>query len=298
MGDPVVESVVRKNVSTMYLASMDHSPSEQLGKPDDWHTTALILSEAGEHWKLAEDIAHQLHCSSGLLRKWSRNPDYRRSGAFEGSLEKSLPGRDVYIRIISAQARTIQAGYTHMIGELGLNGLVESFLKNDKPYLRFGPFQRISITGTEDGSLKEHSAPAKFEIVERQALSLIFICHYLLRMHQQLMPIIKKQRRELEWINWQLMPNKFPGDITGPMGSLFQAIMSGVAYQQLVAGNIRIMTFDKSHEDQGSALADNIAGLCAEKLELDHSRPQWAFGALGHSFDWEIWTPDACQASH
>ena len=32
-----------------YIGSMDHSPSEQLGAPDDWHTTVLILSEAGQH---------------------------------------------------------------------------------------------------------------------------------------------------------------------------------------------------------------------------------------------------------
>jgi hypothetical protein len=288
----VVESPIRNNVTTMYLASMDHSPSEQLGNPDDWHTTVLILSESGQHWKIAEDIAQQLHCRDGLLRKWSRNPVYRRNGAFEGALKNSLPGRGAYIRTVSAQARTIRASYSHMIGELGLNRLVESFVKNDKFYLRFGPFQRIKILGVEDGDLKKQSEPAEFEIVERQGLSLIFICHYLLRMHQQLLPIIQKQRRELKWIDWQLMPNKFPGDVTGPMGSLFHAVTSGATHHRLVDGNIRIMTVNKVSDDLGSAFADNIAGLCADKLQLDHSRSQSDFSALGDSFDWEIWNLD------
>jgi hypothetical protein len=280
------------NKIAMHLASMDHSPSEQLGDPDHWHTTVLVLSESAQHWKLAEDIAKQLGCRNGLLRKWSKNPAYRRSGAFEGALKNGLLGREVYIRVISAQAQTIRTSYARMIRELGLTGFVERLVKNDKPYLKFGPFQRIEILGIEDGRLEEQSEPAEFEITERQALSLIFICHYLLRMHQQLMSIIQKERPELEWIDWQLMPNKFPGDIYGPMSSLFQAIMSGASHQKLVLGNIRIATFDKSNDDLGSAFADNIAGLFAGILETRDEVSRAAFGELGASFDWEIWTLD------
>jgi len=179
-----------------------------------------------------------------------------------------------------------------MIEELRLNGLVEYFVKNDKPYLRFGPFQRIEMVGVGGGSLKEHSEPAGFEILERQGLALIFICHYLFRMHQRLLPIIQNQRSELEWIDWQLMPNRFPGDVTGPMSSLFHAIMSGVTHHRLLMGSVRIVTFEKSSEDLGSALADNIAGLCADKLRLDPSQSQLDFSGLGDVFDWEIWSLD------
>jgi hypothetical protein len=87
------------------------------------------------------------------------------------------------------------------------------------------------------------------------------------------------------------MPDKFPGDLNGPMASLFQAIMSGVTNQQLVAGNIRIATFNKSSDDIGSALADNIAGLFAEKLEVDDkASAQSTFGAIDQLIDWEIWS--------
>jgi hypothetical protein len=197
----VAEAIVQNNVTTMYLASMDHSPSEQLGNPDDWHTTVLILSESGQHWKLAEDIAKQLRCREALLTKWSRNPIYRRNGTFEDALKSCLPGRAVFIRVISAQAHAIRTSYPHMIGELGLSDLVKRFVKNDKPYLRFGPFERVTILGVEDNKLKTQSELAEFDVAERQALSLIFICHYLLRMHHHLMMIVRQQRPELEWID-------------------------------------------------------------------------------------------------
>jgi hypothetical protein len=60
------------------------SPSEQLGDLDDWHATALLLSEAGQHWALAEKIARCLQMRDGLLRKWSSNPTYRKNGKFAG----------------------------------------------------------------------------------------------------------------------------------------------------------------------------------------------------------------------
>jgi hypothetical protein len=192
----------------------------------------------------------------------------------------ALPGHAVFVRAISAQARTISKSYPLMIEQLGLSGLVGSFSKNEKPYVKFGPFERVSVEAKLE--------PAYFDIIERQALPLIFICHFLLRMHQNLMPIIKKQRPEIDWVDWQLMPNKFPGDVAGPMASLFHAIMSGAASQRLVAGNIRIMTFNNAKDDAGSSFADNIAGWLSEKLskELEGS----ALPIIGDSFDWEIWT--------
>jgi hypothetical protein len=290
----VAEATIQNDITTMYLVSMDHSPSEQLGNPDDWHTTALILSESGQHWKLAEDITKQLRCREAMLTKWSRNPIYRRNGTFEDALKSSLPGRAVYIRVISAQAHTIRTSFPHLIEELGLSEFVKKSVKNDKSYLKFGPFQRVKILSVEHNKLKTQSESAEFEIAERQGLSLIFICHYLIRMHHQLMMIIQKQRPELESIDWQLMPDKFPGDLNGPMASLFHAIMSGATNQRLVAGNILIATFTKSNNDTGSAFADNIVGLFAGKLEVDDKESaQSTFGAIDQLIDWEIWSGDA-----
>jgi hypothetical protein len=273
------------NRVAMYVGSMDHSPSEQLGNLDDWHTTVLLLSEAVQHWTLAEDIAQSLGTRNGLLRKWSSNPSYRQNGKFEFAFSDSLAKHDVYVRVISAQGQTIRHCVPQLIAQLGLSGHVQNFIRNKKPYLKFGPFKRVTFpnNGIE-------TEPVYFDVVERQALPLIFICHFVLRMHQQLMPIIREKHPELEWIDWQLMPNKFPGDIGGPMGSLFHAIMSGAAKQRLVAGDIRVVTLTEPKADLGSSLADNIAGWVAERLVLigNHSR-HLKLEKVGERFDWEIW---------
>jgi hypothetical protein len=120
-----------------------------------------------------------------------------------------------------------------MISEMGLVGLVRSVVKNEKPYLEFGPFTRIRLNQSGEGALKEEAEPATFSLVRNQALPLIFICHFVLRTHQTLLKLTQVERPELQWIDWQLMPNRFPGDINGPMGSLFHAIMSGAARQRL-----------------------------------------------------------------
>jgi hypothetical protein len=266
-----------------YLGSMDHSPSEQLGDLDDWHTTALLLSEAAQHWALAQKIAQRLQMRDGLIRKWSSNPAYRKSGKFEAALLENLDKSGTYVRVISAQGRTIRHCFDQMVAQLGLSGLVEKTTRNEKLYLKFGPYRRVIVPNNETAT-----DPVYFEVIEQQALPLIFICHFVLRMHQQLLPVIRRRQPEIEWIDWQLMPNKFPGDITGPMASLFHAIMSGAAHQRLVAGNIRIITFNKSRDDVGSSLADNIAGWAAEKL-IRNQPMNPALKGTGDAFDWEIW---------
>ena len=264
---------------TMYIGSMDHSPSEQLRQPNDWHTTVLILSEAGQHDDAAKDVASRLDCRDGLLGKWSRNPPYRRKGTFSAALADALPRHDVFVRVICAQGRTISESYPHMIQQLGLTGLVETFVRNEKPYLKVGRFLRMDP--------ERNSEPVYLDILERQAIPLIFICHFLLRTHQQLLPVIRKQRPEIEWVDWQLMPDKFPGDVSGPMGSLFHAIMSGAAHARLVAGTIRVMTFNHAKDDIGSSFADNIAGWVSE--ELANHPEGMDFPTIGDAFAGEVW---------
>jgi hypothetical protein len=271
----------------MYMGSMDHSPTEQLGDdPLQWHTTVIILSEGGEHFDLAKTVAVDLGLKDGRLRKWSRNPSYRKKASFEPAAIKAIQIYPVFIRAISATTGAIRASYPSIVAQLGLSGLVTQFTKNSKPYLKFGPFTRVQYVSGQQGQPIPSLRPAEFEIVERQALVLLFICHFALRTHQLLIPVITKTRSEIEWINWQLMPNKFPGDHQGAMGSLFHAIMSGAACSGLVAGNIRIMTFNQSDADAGSGLADNIAGNLTERLRKNQPT---ALTNCGDAFNWEVW---------
>jgi hypothetical protein len=108
-------------------------------------------------------------------------------------------------------------------------------------------------------------------------------------MHQQLMPLIHLEQPALDWMDWQLMPNKFPGDTQGPMASLFHAIMSGSTASRLVAGKIRVMTLSESEGDHGSILADNIAGLLREKLSRGGFGLVQPAPRCGTSILWEIW---------
>jgi hypothetical protein len=265
----------------MYLGSMDHSPSEQLGEPAQWHTTVIVLSEGGEHDSLAGAVAKRLGCRDERLSKWSSNPTYRKRGAFETALTEEIQRYPVYIRAVSARASTIEMCRPSFIKDLGLQGLVTQTTKNNKPYLKFGPFTRVTAEGVTE--------PAEFDIIEKQALPLLFICHFVVRMHQSTMLTVKRTRPELEWIDWQLMHNKFPGDHQGPMGSLFHAIMSGAANARLVSGNLLDATFNSAKDDVGNTLADNIAGYLTERL---HDEVNGAvFAGCGDKIDWEIWSP-------
>jgi hypothetical protein len=209
----------------------------------------------------------------------------QKKGSFEAAVIDTIQNYPVFIRAISANAGTIRACYPSIVAQLGLTGLVTMFRRNNKPYLKLGPFTRVKYASDQQGQLTQSLEPAEFEILERQALTLLFICHFVLRTHQLLMPIIRKTRPEIEWIDWQLMPNRFPGDHSGPMGSLFHAIMSGATHLGLVAGNIRIMTFNQSEADEGSSLADNIAGNLTERLR---KKQPTALAKCGDAFNWEV----------
>src|ERR1700730_1736211 len=102
---------------TMYLGSMDHSPSEQLVDPEGWHTTALILTETGAHFELATRL---LECTNNVPKKWSKS-SLRHKESFESVLATGLDG--VHIRAISAQGKMIETSFEHMISELGLAGV-------------------------------------------------------------------------------------------------------------------------------------------------------------------------------
>lgn len=62
--------------------------------------------------------------------------------------------------------------------------------------------------------------------------------------------------------------------------------MCGAEHQRLVAGKIRVMTFDNVKDDVGSSFADNIAGWVSE--ELGKQPDGLAFPMIGGSLGGEI----------
>jgi hypothetical protein len=209
----------------------------------------------------------------GTLKKWAgkRASNYR--DHFEKALLATVNRYPVHVRIVSAQGSAIVASQAHMLRELGLAGLAQPIEKpSKKRYLRLGPFNH------------KH-----FDVPERQAAPLIFICHLLLRKHQELMLIIRRERPDIEWVDWQLSPNKFPGDVKVLMSVVFSGIMQGAAHAGLVPGNISVLTFTDPAMD---VLADNVAGLFASRIKqgrfaLDVPPSQ----GNGASLLWEVWHP-------
>jgi hypothetical protein len=267
---------------------MDHSPSEQL--TDDlsqWHTSVLILSEGGEHWQLAADLANRIGSRGSVLRRWSGKRAQSYKPNFASEIMNCLAAYPVSVCAVSAKAKTIKLAIDRMLQDLGLSELLQiNPVPGKKIYWEFGPFYRknASCQGSAVGD------PTYFKLPENQAVPVIFICHFVLRAHHQHFQNIRAERQELEWIDWQLMPNKFPNDIDGPMASLFNAIMSGAASQLLVSGNIRVVNFLHSHDDHGSTLADNVAGFLSDKLvreEYSVEIPEKR--GAGSSFIWQIW---------
>lgn len=263
---------------------MDHSPSEQLGSADAWHTTALILSVSGEQWRLGDTVAEAMGIQSGHLKKWSKcKPSQKKR--FETEFFKTLASSSMYVAAISAQASTIEATFDHMISELGLTGLLVPLQRNDKPYLEFGPFLKLEA----DSSTTE----VRFPIHRAQALALVFITHFIARMHQKLLAQLNQEDPGVEWMDWQISADKLAGGLEGRMSSLFFALMGLLPQAKIVSGNLRGHTHLDG--DQGTDLADNIAGMLQDGMSLNPASPllthEKAILREGALY-WERWIPE------
>jgi hypothetical protein len=269
---------------------MDHSPSEQLGEdPNQWHTSAAIFSEGGEHWHLADDIAKRMNLQGGTLKRWAKNPEgsaYR--AKFEATFTERVSDYPVRIRAISAQGSTMLRMFPELLKQMQIERYVEAFTRNSKPYLCFGPFLRARLESWEQ-QLTEKVDPVTFNLPEKQAIPIIFMCHFLLSAHKSIVQEMRASSPELEWIDWQLMPNKFPRDIDGPVARLFHAVLSLAEHANAVQGSLRIATLQNSQQDHGSALADNIAGLLNQKARSSNwALQESATRGKGSSMLWSV----------
>lgn len=267
----------------MLLGSLDHAPSEQL--QDDllkWHTTALVLSEGGEHWQqLPEALASRIGQNGNLL-KWSGRNRVSYRSKFQTQFFDCLSDYPVHVRVVSAQGSTIKDFFPTILSDLGITASVQKINSGNKAQLQFGPFIRSTYGGVAE--------PWTCRLPERQAIPLLFICFFLLRTHRTIMSIIQTEQPAVDWIDWQLMHNKFPGDVHGAMGSLFGAIMKGSTRAGAIFGNMLIGTFNKSKSDRGNLLADNIAGYFADKMRRGSREiSEVPNKKKGSSFYWEIW---------
>jgi hypothetical protein len=276
------------------VVALDHSPSEQVANDDTWHTSVAIFSEGNEHWEFSKELATKLGMKDARLRKWSGgrgSQSYREK--FPKELFASIVDNPIHIRAISAQGQTIWRLWEAFLGRLQLQDLAHESTNRKNNY-RFGPFQKI----TPDGIRSEQF----FDIHVKQARYLVFLSWWLTEVHSEMLALEKQDNPALEWLDWFVMPNAFPGGIDGNMARLFHVIMSVATSRNLIVGNLHISTLLDSRLDAGSALADNVAGYLNQKARNgDRDLPTPCLTGKGSSFLWSVieasaqnTVPDTC----
>lgn len=256
---------------------MDHSPSEQVVAEDVWHTTVLVVSQ-GEHFDLAKRLAADLQTQNGLLRKWKRSARGGYAQRFEDALLHRAPEFPVAIRAFSARGTTVSKFARQAVVDWALSDVVRVETKGNRTTWTFGPFTQVRRDDTQRRGVP--IAQVTFPLVEAQAQYLMFVLYALHSTHREMLLRIQTRKPSIDWLDWQLMPNMFPGGVGGAMAKTFEALLS--SNRQRLRGSIRTMTILKSSDDQGAAIADNVAGMLSSKLKAGAEPSCPAF----HDFCW------------
>jgi hypothetical protein len=236
-----------------YLAFMDHSITEQLtGCSDAWHTTAIIISEGGEVSDLANRIAQGISPQRSRLRKWSAGRGagkQRYREAFHQELTRSLPSAKVFLLATSATEAAIVQTREQLFRELGIADISEERTRpSGSSILRVGPFVH-----------RESGRDHYFELPSKRVLMVVWIAHFVARMHRMLRLQLQGAQPEPVVVDWFFYHDKFAGDSAeaSPVMSLFQTLVSG----SISDGNVRSGFFKDSDTVDADLLADNVAGL-------------------------------------
>lgn len=230
------------------LASMDHSPSEQLSAAE-WYTSVIIVSPGAEHALLANKIADILRPREKQLVKWNRaSQHYKRN--FLSALKSQLVSLPVLIFALSADKTAILTSAPSILKNFGLESSYHVVQTGKRRTAFFGPWFHPE-SGTE-----KH-----LEISENRALMALFIVHFLVRMHQALNKAAGK------YIPWSMFMDKFPGDLDGDMETLFSCLLD------IAVGDGQIMrgSFGLSDTAETDLLADNLAGLFSNMIQRGNS---------------------------
>ncbi len=236
-----------------YLAFMDHSITEQLtGRPAAWHTSAIALAEGGEVSDLASRIARGIFPEEPRLRKWSAGRGagkLRYRTEFSRELARHIPSSKVYLLATSATEATIIQTHKQLILELGIADISCEVVRPRGTFaLRVGPFIN-----------RESGTDHYFELPLNRALMVIWIAHFVARMHRMFRLQLQGTQIEPVVVDWFFYHDKLVGDSSNasPAMSFFQTLVSG----SISHGNVRSGFFKKSDTVQADLFADNVAGL-------------------------------------
>jgi hypothetical protein len=231
----------------MLVASMDHSPQEIPSDRDVWHTTALVLSEGADQWGWDVSLGRLISPQSGKLQKWTKRNGARYQGEFRRQFPKALATSDLYCLAFSARGGTIVDALPQLIAR---SGLANNLLVSDGA---------VAMRGLSYG--KQISIPTI------QAAYVMYLLHFISRMHALILEDLKAENKSISWCDWQISPDHFALGIGGAMMEMFSASANTASSLGWINGNLRVLTFDKG--DPGVDVCDNVAGMLRQNIERD-----------------------------
>lgn len=236
----MAEHLVAYPNNGLFMASLDHSPSEQLtGKT--WHTSALVLSAAAEHDALAKELGKDLNPRTGALTPWvSANEKYRRN--FLLALARALSSHRVLALCFSAQEDFIARNERNFVSLLQLEDRYERQIRNNKDIVTVGPFSRNG-----------DSAPEYVQAPANQALMALFIAFNLRRIRD----CMQSETAVPVW--WQIYSDRPPNNFDGPLSKFTHVLLSA----EWGPRTSRKFTWGGFTEDKKigiNLLVDNLAG--------------------------------------
>ena len=230
---------------TMLVASMDHSPQEIPNNRDVWHTSALLVSVSAEQWGWDEVLGPLLNPQGKRLRKWAARRSDRYHSEFRRQFPDVLAGSRVFALALSVQGKIVIDSLPELIGQMGLG---ENILVSG---------QETTISGLASGR--------DFTLPTIQAASVVYLMHFICRMHALILDRLHEDDGEIVWCDWQISPDNFPLGVNGPMATLFSIIANSTGKMRLVSGNLRVLTHHLDG-DPGIDVCDNLAGMLRDDL--------------------------------
>lgn len=243
----------RHGTSDLYLASMDHSPSEQLSGESSY-TTVLVMSPAVEHSGLARAVAGDLRPKQRVLCKWNRaTRAYRRN--FWPSFTRQFASVPVYVFAVSASDAAVRSNAQRWIDAFGHGRYRNTGAPAGNPIIEIGP---VVDARTQEKRL--------LTLPENRALMCLHIAGFVLGT-QRAMYDAANPGSEITGglINWNFFADKFPGDLGGDMETFFCLLIR----HQRHLGLLRWGAFRESDQVETDLLADNLAGLLNENSRPD-----------------------------
>ena len=256
----------------LYIASMDHCPSEQLYRKD-WHTTTIILSMGVEHSNLAKNVANRLHRKNSNLSKWKNASNAYRDRFLEEFLGELCNFPQVYVFSISAKETTIKSCLNHFIIQLKLR---DKYKKVENGRIAIGPFLQAS-----------NKEKVTVTLSENRVAMCLFIAHFVLRMHLKMYEAANLQSPEHPChVNWNFFGDKFPGPTGNEMDLLFQILLC----VNRGFGRILWGYFEKGGKIATDLLVDNLAGSLNNLMERKVKLPSIPESVSPKGlFYWEHW---------